>query len=54
MDDAIAAEERAYWEQEARTRARDVEAASLRGDAPHVVAAAKLRLREATDRLAAM
>ncbi|RYY05509.1 MAG: hypothetical protein EON55_26320 [Alphaproteobacteria bacterium] len=54
MDDAIIAEERAYWTLEVQRRTTDVEAARARGDAPHLLAGAELRLREAAERLAAM
>lgn len=54
MDDAIIAEERAYWTVEVQRRTTDVEAARARGDAPHLLAGAELRLKEAVDRLAAM
>ncbi len=54
MDDAITAEERAYWTLEVQRRTIDVEAARTRGDAPHLLAGAEVRLREAVERLAAM
>lgn len=54
MDDAVVAEERAYWINEVRLRGLDVEAARMRGDAPHILAGATLRLREAEERLAGM
>jgi len=54
MDEAIIAEERAYWDLEVQRRTIDVEAARARGDAPHRLAGAEVRLREAVERLAAM
>lgn len=54
MNDAIIAEEHAYWTAEVQSRTADVEAARARGDAPHLLAGAELRLREAVERLAAM
>lgn len=54
MDDAIIAEEQAYWALEVQRRTTDVEAARARGDAPHLLAGAELRLREANERLAAI
>jgi hypothetical protein len=54
MDEAIIAEERAYWDLEVQRRTIDVEAARARGDAPHRLAGAEVRLKEAVERLAAM
>ncbi len=54
MNDALIAEERAYWAMEVQRRTTDVEAARGHGDAPHLLAGAELRLREAVERLAAM
>lgn len=54
MTDTVAAEEKAYWTNEARLRGLDVEAARRRGDAAHLLAGAALRLREAEERLAGM
>lgn len=54
MDNTVAAEERAYWINEVRLRTLDVRAARMRDDAPHVLAGATLRLREAEERLAGM
>jgi hypothetical protein len=54
MQDAVSDEERAYWTEEARCRALAVKAAQARGDVPHLIAGAELRLREANERLAAM
>ena len=54
MGDAFSEEEKAYWAKEARQRTSDVEASRARGDAAHLLAAAELRLREATERLGAI
>ena len=54
MEDAVGAEERAYWALEAQRRTLDVEAARARNDAPHLLAEALLRLREAKERLATL
>jgi len=54
MNDAIIAEERAYWMVEVQRRTTAVEAARARGDAPNLLAGAELRLKEAVERLAAM
>lgn len=54
MDRTIKAQERACWERELASRARDLETARARGDAAHLVAAAQLRVREADERLTAM
>ena len=54
MDDAIVAEERAYWVKEAQRRTHDLEVARDRSDAPHLLAGLQLRLKEANERLAAL
>lgn len=54
MGVAIIAEERAYWTAQVQGRTADVEAARARGGAPHLLAGAELRLREATERLTIM
>lgn len=54
MKQAVSKDERAYWLAEEKSRALEVEAARASGDAPHVLAGAELRLREARERLTAM
>lgn len=54
MDEKTGAEELAYWVKERERRTRDVEAAEARQDAPHLLAGAQLRLREANERLRAL
>lgn len=54
MDGDVSDEERAYWIAEEQSRSLEVEASKSRGDAPHLLAGAKLRVREAKDRLAKM
>lgn len=51
MNDTVRADELAYWRREWLQRSDEVDAAHARGDAPYLVAAAQLRLKEATDRL---
>lgn len=54
MNEALAAEEKAYWTEERRRRSAEFETARASGDLPHVLAAARIRLREADERLAGM
>ena len=54
MDEAIIAEERVYWDLEVQRRTIDVEAARAGAAAPHLLAGAEVRLKEAVERLAAM
>ena len=54
MDGTVSEQERAYWTAEEQSRALELKAANVRGDAPHLLAGAELRLREAKERLAAM
>lgn len=54
MNDTVRADELAYWRRQWLQRLDDVDAAHERGDAPYLIAAAQLRLKEATDRLEAL
>lgn len=54
MDHVVIQEERPYWIAEEHSRAIAFDAATARGDAPHLLPGAEIRLREARERLAAM
>lgn len=51
LDRTVTADERSYWLNEVRCRSTDLAARQARGDAPYLVAGARLRLREAEERL---